>query len=314
MLHRIYEVMAVASHKAERSDEHGSTTSYTVLEVHVKIPDEEIRCGWPQLYAFVSIFYVPLLIDALWVYCRGPIKLIVPKPSNDFSKPIESSASNKETEPCWKEILDDARKNPLIFLLALPCYVIGIATAVVGVPWLLSVVFLVRAVSIIGGCLFSVVGNLYAALLCKETFSNGFLSIGKIRADDGTETWELNVQITYDGGNLFVPSPPFSSGSLKTGDRVLVGFGPFSKPCAYFESGHSSSSKQYRGQRRPAPGQYMYRRLLSRITVLGGVFLTRTHACFCVVGPSRSQRWPSAHVPRHSARRVPCGGRPLPSH
>ena len=78
----MYEVTAIESHQAERSDVGGSSTSYTVMEICAKIPNEEIRSGGPQLYTFLSLFFVPVLIDALWVYFRGPIKLVLPTPES----------------------------------------------------------------------------------------------------------------------------------------------------------------------------------------------------------------------------------------
>ena len=231
----MYEATAVDLHGETRSDEHGSETSYNVMKVCAKIPNEEFRSGGPQLHAFLSLFFVPLLFDALWVYFRGPIKLVKPTPSDNLPGPTSEKEKKKPWwKEWWKEPLKEARENPLLFLICyVPCYAIGLAHVVVLFPAMVLLVFLVRAASIIAACIFSIVGNLYAALLCKQTFSNNFLDIGKICTDDGTKTRELSLKITYDGANLYMPSPAFPMESLNAGDRVLVGFGPFETLCLF---------------------------------------------------------------------------------
>ena len=229
MPYRIYQVVAATSSEQERAiDEHGNTSTYTVEDIRIKIPKEELWCGWSQLYAFLSLLYLPVLIDALWVY--PPLKLM----KTPVSAPMSESSTKEDKKPCWKELKDDVCTGPITFLCSLPFLACGLATAIFAAPAFALMLVFVRAVTILFECLASIVANLFAALMCKQKFTRGGrFGIQKTTADDGEEMWEACVCINHDDSDLLAPSAPFELGSVKRGDKIRVGFGPFETMCFF---------------------------------------------------------------------------------
>lgn len=67
MPHVVCEVTSVGISTHEKVlDESGSRQRYNGLEIRAEIVDARVRTWGRQLYAFVGMFYIPIVVDALW--------------------------------------------------------------------------------------------------------------------------------------------------------------------------------------------------------------------------------------------------------
>jgi len=234
MPYRIYEVIVATTLEVETADEHGGTSTHHVDKIVVKIPKAEMRFGWSQLYAILSLLFVPALIDALWIYFSGPLRSMETPP-----RPTAKSLTKEDKKPYWKKKKDDFKKEfcqdgPICFLISLPCLACGLATAIAGGPVFALMIVAVRAVKIIFGFLVSIVDNLVAALMSKQTFVRDNNSLRIVKAtEEGEEIWEARFFIIHDDSDMLVPTAPFARGSFKRGDQIRVGFGPFETLCFF---------------------------------------------------------------------------------
>jgi hypothetical protein len=254
---RTLEATAVEIEDAARSNEHGSETSYTVLHVVAKIPKRELRPGGSFVYACLGLLYLPVLFDALWFVNGGNIKRAAPPPPPPVAPPTEAedAKKNKRTKCCglYREdkycccldVEDDSLSDRLITRLCMPVFL----PCLVG----FGVLLFMRQVLAYGlGSLVLMIRNLLRALTCNllGSFENHYVRIAKpkpssdaaadaadFRINSPADFWELRTSVVYDGGNMFVPSPPFAIDELNVGDAFKCGFGPFESLCLFRGNG-----------------------------------------------------------------------------
>ena len=176
MPYRAYEVTSVEKEtRTQAIDEHGSTQEYDVLKIAARVPGEDVRPCGPRLYDLLALFYLPILVDALWYrYARGtPIKA---------QKPVPVPENEDWT---WSDILclPVALVVFCVFFghMALFCWVFSFPVA----------------------CALRVPYHLVGAFVCPQVFQNLYVSMRKTGADDGA--WELETELNYDSSNMMKP-------------------------------------------------------------------------------------------------------------
>ena len=172
MPYRAYEVTSV---EKETRPTENNTIEYDVLKVAARVPGEDVRPCGPRLYDLLALFYLPILVDALWYrYARGtPIKA---------QKPVPVPEKKDST---WLDILciPVALVVFCVFFghMALVCWIFSFPVA----------------------CALRVPYHLVGAFVCPQVFENFYVSMRKTGADDGA--WELETELNYNSGNMMKP-------------------------------------------------------------------------------------------------------------
>lgn len=145
----------------KKTEASGSGDTYTPDSysqvISSKFPKEDLRPWGRQLYAFLGIFYLPRVIDEMWVYLMGP------GAGGQYIQPVTNHVKHQKEE-CWKEV---------------PVMLIGLV--------LVLIQFLVLSA-------FTIVFNLVCALLNVRYYllHNTFSSMVETIIN-GEEVWEVTV-------------------------------------------------------------------------------------------------------------------------
>ena len=145
----------------KKTEASGSGDTYTPDSysqvISSKFPKEDLRPWGRQLYAFLGIFYLPRVIDEMWVYLMGP------GAGGQYIQPVTNHVKHQKEE-CWKEV---------------PVMLIGLV--------LVLIQFLVLSA-------FTIVFNLVCALLNVRYYllHNPFSSMVETIIN-GEEVWEVTV-------------------------------------------------------------------------------------------------------------------------
>ena len=206
-------LLSVQPKKEDVVDTEGNKTTKVTYHVRAKISCEDIRPGGFQLYSILSILYLPLIFDLLWVYFTGAIKPI--SGLSEYSVRFMAIMSMFS----WDNFNSSISAKMFIIFCFIP---------VVIVPYFFQS-FLV-GFNVIFGALSSLVFKLYYALTCKNVFSNSFL--GLECRDDASNEGGYEISIHLDEENVLLNGFEFIA-DRKPGDILNVGFGPIEYICLF---------------------------------------------------------------------------------
>lgn len=142
----------------KKTEASGSGDTYTPDSysqiISSKFPKEDLRPWGRQLYAFLGIFYLPRVIDMMWVFMMG---------GHQYIQPVTNHVKHQKEE-CWKEV---------------PVMLIGLVLGLVPV-----LIF----------SAFTIVFNLVCALLNVRYYLLHITESSMVETSiNGEEVWEVTV-------------------------------------------------------------------------------------------------------------------------